>query len=465
MPPRLRSGVPALCAIGSVALILFPSIVGAFTTTGDSLGVLERDVRVFDNFADPEANDNVTPDPNWPGVTGASLAIWKGVAEWSSRLHGDGSGDPSQPGDLGSGGANFDVNWQGLAPDIGAVDGNVVSAFSGCAGGMTTFVEVGPGGWRLRLCESVLWDDGPGTTLAAGAFDIQGIVAHEYGHILGLGHSNVPGSTMFPTVAGNGVAARSIEADDRAGVQFVYGAAAATKPRIDSALPGALLSISGANFQPTGNEVWFTRAAPNLDGTPLVVTGLTSSFGGTRIDLIVPAGAGPGDVMVRSSLSSSGATLSNGFPFDPGGCPPPATYCTAKTSSQGCVPAISAVGAPSASAGSGFVIACDDVPSQAVGLLIYSRDAAAAVPFQGGTLCLGGAVLRTPGQGAGGSMPPGSDCTGHFDFDFNAWIASGSDPLLGLDSKVWAQWWFRDNGFAPPNASGLSDAVAFLVCP
>ncbi|HVS19020.1 MAG TPA: matrixin family metalloprotease, partial [Planctomycetota bacterium] len=217
MSHRLPTGLLALSALGFAALLLIPSELAAFTTTGESLGVLARDVRVFNNFADPEANDNVTPHPNWPGATGATLAIWKGVAEWSSRLHGDGSGDPSQPGDVGSGGANFDVNWQGLAPDIGPIDGNVVSAFSGCSGGMTTFVEFGPAGWRLRLCESVLWDDGPGTTLAPGAFDIQGLVAHEYGHILGLGHSNVVGSTMYPTVSGNGVAARSIEADDRAG--------------------------------------------------------------------------------------------------------------------------------------------------------------------------------------------------------------------------------------------------------
>ena len=330
---------------------------------------------------------------------------------------------------------------------------------------MTTFVEFGPSGWRLRLCESVLWDDGPGTTLAPGAFDIQGLVAHEYGHILGLGHSNVSGATMFPTLGGNGLAARSIEADDRAGVQFVYGAAAAAKPRVDSALPGTLLAISGANFGATGNEVWFTRAAPNLDGTPLVVSGVASSLGGTRIDLALPAGAGPGDVMVRAPGAATGAVLSNGFPLDPNGCPPPATYCTAKTSSQGCLPAISAVGTPSASAGSGFVVACDDVPSQTVGLLIYSLDHAAELTFQGGTLCIGGAVKRTPGQGSGGSLPPGSDCSGHFDLDFNAWVASGSDPLLGLDSTVWCQWWLRDPGFAPPNASGLSDALAFLVCP
>jgi len=69
------------------------------------------------------------------------MAVWKAVAEWGSRLHGDGEGDPSQPGDVGSGGANFDVTWQGAAPDAGSSTGNVVSATSNCTGGITSMTE------------------------------------------------------------------------------------------------------------------------------------------------------------------------------------------------------------------------------------------------------------------------------------------------------------------------------------
>lgn len=464
MSHRIRPGLLALCACATAALVVLPPDAVAFVWLGTSLSFDQRDVRVFNNFADPEANDNLTPHATWPGATGAPQAIWKAVAEWGSARHGDGEGDPSQPGDVGSGGANFDVNWGGLAPDIGTLDANVVSAMPSCGGGVISFIESVPGGWRLRLCDDWLWDDGPGTVLAPNAIDIQSLVAHEYGHILGLGHSNVGGATMFPTISGNGVAARSIETDDRAGVQFIYGGAAAAKPRIDSALPGALLVLSGANFGAAGNEVWFTPAGPNPSGAPLVVSGVTSTLGGTRIALAIPAGAGPGDVLVRVPGAPTGAILSNAFPLDPSGCPPPAVYCTPKTSSQGCVPAISAVGTPSASAGSGFVIACDDVPSGMFGIFFYSRDGAAALPFQGGTLCLSGALTRTPGQNSGGTLPPGSQCDGHYEFDFNAWIASGIDPLLGVDSTIWCQYWFRDPGFAPPNASGLSDALAFLVC-
>ena len=32
-----------------------------------------------------EANQNVTPDPSFPGAVGAPLAIWKAVVEWGSE--------------------------------------------------------------------------------------------------------------------------------------------------------------------------------------------------------------------------------------------------------------------------------------------------------------------------------------------------------------------------------------------
>src|SRR5688572_9228877 len=212
MSHRIRSGLLAVSAGAAAALVLLPADAVAFVWLGTSMPFDARDVRVFNNFADVTANDNVTPHPTWPGAVGAAQAIWKAVSEWGSARHGDGEGDPSQPGDVGSGGANFDVSWGGNATGIGPIDGNVVSALSSCGGGLIVFVEGGPAGWRMRLCDEWLWDDGPGTQLAPGALDIQATVTHEYGHLIGLGHSNVAGSTMFPAISGNGVSARSIEA-------------------------------------------------------------------------------------------------------------------------------------------------------------------------------------------------------------------------------------------------------------
>ena len=70
---------------------------------------------------------------------------------------------------------------------------------------------------------------------------------------------------------------------------------------------------------------------------------------------------------------------------------------------------------------------------------------------------------RTPGQFSGGSAS-GTDCTGTFSFDFNAWIQTGNDPLIAVaGQQVDAQYWSRDN--AASFGSSLTDAVQFAVCP
>jgi hypothetical protein len=66
---------------------------------------------------------------------------------------------------------------------------------------------------------------------------------------------------------------------------------------------------------------------------------------------------------------------------------------------------------------------------------------------------------------ASGSPAPALDCSGAYHFDFNAWIQSGADPALVVGQDVWAQYWSRDQGFAFPDNTGLSNAVAFEIGP
>jgi len=56
----------------------------------------------------------------------------------------------------------------------------------------------------------------------SGEYDIDGIMTHEVGHVIGLGHSSVAGATMYPSVSSCNFNNRSLEADDLAGKNDLY---------------------------------------------------------------------------------------------------------------------------------------------------------------------------------------------------------------------------------------------------
>ncbi|HVS11400.1 MAG TPA: hypothetical protein VMS76_16130 [Planctomycetota bacterium] len=140
--------------------------------------------------------------------------------------------------------------------------------------------------------------------------------------------------------------------------------------------------------------------------------------------------------------------------------PPPQAYCTAKVNSLGCTPAIGWSGFPSATAGSGFAIAASSELAQKFGLLFYGTSGPQAQPFQGGFLCAQGPIQRTAVQASGGAA---GSCSGSYSFDFNVWIAGGSDPALVAGAQAWAQYWSRDP--ASPSTTNLTDALEFTIAP
>lgn len=148
----------------------------------------------------------------------------------------------------------------------------------------------------------------------------------------------------------------------------------------------------------------------------------------------------------------------------------PEIYCTAKTNSLGCTSAIAAVGQPSASASSGWHVSAAPVRNQQVGLLLYGLNGRAAVPFQGGWLCLAAPIYRSVPVSSGGSPLPVQDCSGIYALDMNAFAAGalGGTPRPELSQPgtvVDAQWWGRDKGFPPPMNTALSNAIEYTICP
>ncbi len=304
------AGAVALSTTLSVATK--PDDAGAYSLLGHSLSIFERDFRVNNNFTDGTANNNTTPHPNFPGHTGAVMAIWKGAIEWASGGHGDGTGDVSG-NFLGSGGANYDAHFQGTTTSTGSFT-NIHRELSGSSGSTLAFMQGGSFGWHVRYYSTWTWQDGPG--FISGGSDLQGIACHEHGHALGMGHSNSGGSpTMQPGTA-NGFEQRSLHSDDIAGVQAIYGSADPLKPNIGSISGtlelGSALTINGINFTSTNNQVWFTNQ--NSSGEESIIFGVPSPSG-TSLTVNIPGNAVDGHVLVRRNATGH-FSLSDAFPLN-----------------------------------------------------------------------------------------------------------------------------------------------------
>jgi hypothetical protein len=165
----------------------------------------------------------------------------------------------------------------------------------------------------------------------------------------------------------------------------------------------------------------------------------------------------------RSALDSHDSYLAKwGCPLLNSG----ATYCTTGTTSNGCVPTISASGSASANAGSGFTISINNLESHRLGVIFYGIHGPHASPWgAGGTssLCVKSPTQRLDPYDSGGS--PGL-CNGLISEDWNLFIATHASalgqPFHGGET-VWAQGWFRD----PPSSktTALSNGLVFAVAP
>jgi len=444
-------------ALGAAAVMVVPAQdASAWALLGHKLNIAQRDFRVFNNFTDSTANNNNTPDANFPGYQGAVMAIWKGCVEWGSTSHGNGAGDPSQSV-LGSGGANFDPAFQGLAIEVGTGNSNTHSELSGSSGGTLAFMEGGSNGWRIRYYRGWTWDDGPGTSFPGNRIDLQGVACHEYGHATGMGHSGASGATMRPSISGTGTGQRSINSDDIAGIQANYGAADALKPVITALnVTGNQIQIDGSNFDPTGNEVWFTQAGSGGDGIPIKVTNVTSN--GTQVTVTIPAAAGPGDVLVRKNGTGNKA-LSNAWPSDlqsSSSCLTPSSYCTVSPNSVGSGAVIGFSGTASLSANNLelIVFGC---PANKPALFFYGPTQISQI-FGNGVRCAGGAINRL--------QPQSTDSIGFATqlLDLNAAPFNAGTGAAGVGVNHNFQFWYRDPA-AGGAAFNTSDGLSVTYCP
>jgi hypothetical protein len=120
--------------------------------------------------------------------------------------------------------------------------------------------------YRLVEADMVFYDGGfkffPGSSGCSSGVYLEDIATHEFGHVLGLGHSSVSAASMYPKVSWCSTATRSLDADDLAGIEKLYPAGAAnTAPTVSISAPS-----SGASFAENASIGFSGSANDKEDG-------------------------------------------------------------------------------------------------------------------------------------------------------------------------------------------------------
>lgn len=141
------------------------------------------------------------------------------------------------------------------------------------------------------------------------------------------------------------------------------------------------------------------------------------------------------------------------------------SYCTAGTTTNGCLATIGCSGVPSVSGAVGFDVTVSNVEGQTQGIVLYGVSGRATAPWSSGSslLCVKAPVQRTAVIGSAGAA---NACDGTLVLDVDAYLAAhpsalGAPFLAG--SKAYFQGWFRD----PPStkSASLSNALEVVFAP
>ncbi|KAG8072341.1 hypothetical protein GUJ93_ZPchr0006g42060 [Zizania palustris] len=106
-------------------------------------------------------------------------------------------------------------------------------AFDGPLGTLAHAFSPTNGRFHLDAAEAWVADGDVSRLSSVGsAVDLESVAVHEIGHLLGLGHSSVPDSIMYPTIR-TGTRKVNLESDDVLGIQSLYG----TNPNFKGVTP------------------------------------------------------------------------------------------------------------------------------------------------------------------------------------------------------------------------------------
>jgi subtilisin-like proprotein convertase family protein len=146
----------------------------------------------------------------------------------------------------------------------------------------------------------------------------------------------------------------------------------------------------------------------------------------------------------------------------------PTAYCTAGTSTNGCVPAISASAQPSATLAHACTISIANIEGQKFGIIFYgiNNTGFTPAPWAAGSssfLCVKGPTQRTGSVSSGGTL---NACNGVLSLNWNAYQTANPGSVgnpFASGNHVYVQGWYRDP--PAPKTTNLSNALDMTMTP
>jgi hypothetical protein len=214
---------------------------------------------------------------------------------------------------------------------------------------------------------------------------------------------------------------------------------------------------SGGNVTPDGGSA----GVVDFDGYSIYTDTWSYAIATASVGLVLGTGGTPVD-----SLGFGGRIYSASFAID-NNPSTPVTYCTAGTSTNGCVPSISGTGSPSVAAPFGFTIHVASVEGAKQGLVFYGVSGRLNnTPWATGStsfLCVKSPTQRMTLASSGGTS---GQCNGAFHTDWLAFLAANPTALgapFSAGVTVDAQAWYRDP--AAVKTTSLSNGLEFTTVP
>lgn len=288
--PTARLRPLSWLAAGAAILLSGAGIVQAYSTFCGTHSNATSTYHINPNFTDGSAGSAqqqigaLTRAANEWNDEGGSQFQWVYSGQSSANSISTGDGHNVIYSDPGNGGSTLAETW------CSSSGGNIR-------------------GWDMRFYDGDhTWSISP----SSGQFDLEGVAVHELGHALGLGHSTDGSATMFPSTSSGqaSMQLRSIENDDKAGVQFLYGASL-NPPDLMTIQPtqgyvrgGQTVTLTGTNFTNNSNVFFGPTSAAVLSRT-----------GDTEITVRAPKGQAIGLEDVRVQHSGGSDTLTNAFDY------------------------------------------------------------------------------------------------------------------------------------------------------